>query len=216
MQPIDNQPIAATFFGEGKWLSDFITPEAIDVKELHSHIIGDSSATSEDTIAGLRRWVASQIQYKRFIKGRIWIEGKVSTQDDLWNLPSVTSRVGVGNCANKSFLLASLIRQELLPNQVYCVLGNLYNGKPGGHAWIQVRLHGADYIVESTREAVPDFVPVTAAERYEAVHLFNDKEIYSIEGKTVMEPYTACYSTWLEDYLSWSYIESKRGQSRVY
>lgn len=209
MQTIDNQPIAATFFGEGKWLTDFITPEAIDVQELHYHTtLGKGSL--EDKIAALHQWVGQEVKYKRFIKGRLWVEGKMSYQNDLWNPPSITARVKVGNCANKSFLLASLIRQELSPNQVYCVLGNLYNGKAGGHAWVQVRLHGADYIVESTRPDVPTFVPVTAATRYEAVHLFNDEETYAIEGRTVMEPFTACFSTWLSDYLDWAYIEGRK------
>ena len=211
MLAIDDQPISATFFGEGRWLSDFITPDAIDVQELHKQLTWNSG-TLDDRMVVLQQWVASQVQYKRFIRGRLIIEGKVSTQDDLWNLPSVTARIKVGNCANKSFLLASLLRQELSANQIHCVLGNLYNGKPGGHAWVQVKLHGADYIVDATRADTPIFVPVTAAERYEAVHLFNDQETYAIEGRTVMIPFTACYSEWLSDYLNWTYIESQRGR----
>jgi len=209
MQPIDDQPIAATFFGEDKWLTDFVTPDAIDVQELHSQLTKNIN-TLEERIAALHQWVASQVKYRKFVRGKLTIEGHSSFQDDLWNTPSITSRVKVGNCANKSFLLTSLIRQELSPNEVKCVLGNLYNGKAGGHAWVQVRLHGADYIVEPTHPDVPIFVPVTAAQRYEAVHLFNDQEIYAIEGKTVMEPFTACFSTWLSDYLDWAYIERRK------
>ena len=100
-------------------------------------------------------------------------------------MPSVTARIKVGNCANKSFLLTSLLRQELPPAQVYCVLGNLYNGKAGGHAWVQTRVHGTEYLVESTRADASVFVPASCAERYEAVHLFNDQEAYAIEGRTV-------------------------------
>ena len=202
---MDNQPIDATFFGEGRWLTDFITPNAIDIKKLHKDLTQGISAT-EDRIAALHNWVASKVRYTRFVKGKIWIEGKSSVQDDLWNMPSITARVKVGNCANKAFLMTSLLRNDLSSSQVHCVLGNLYNGKAGGHAWCQVTIGGIDYIVESTKADVPALVLASSAERYEAVHLFNDEAAYAIEGKTVMEPMTSCYSTWLSDYLNWAYI----------
>jgi len=207
--PIDNQPISATFFGEGRWLTDFVTPHAIDVKELYKGLTEDID-TIEEKVAAVHGWVSSKIKYKRFIQGKLSIEGKTSTQEDLWSLPSITARVGVGNCANKAFLLASLLRNELSPNQVHCVLGNLYNGKPGGHAWVQVNLGGQEYIVESTQPDVQSLIPAYSVDRYEAVHLFNDEGAYAIEGRTVMEPFTACFSTWLRDYLDWGYIEGRK------
>jgi len=203
---IDDQPISATFFGEGRWLTDFITPEAIDIKELHKNLTQGITGL-EDRIAALHSWVASQVRYTKFVKGRLSIEGKSSVQEDLWNMPSITARVKVGNCANKAFLMASLLRQDMSSSQVHCVLGNLYNGKAGGHAWVQAKLGGIDYIIEATRADVSPLVLASNADRYEAVHLFNDETSYAIEGKTVMEPMTACYSTWLSDYLNWSYIE---------
>jgi len=116
----------------------------------------------------------------------------------------------VHNCANKSFLLASLLRCEFPPQDVHCILGNLYNGKPGGHAWPQIKLNGVEYIMESTRPDVPPLVLASAADRYEEVHQFNDITVYSVEGKTVMEPFAACYSTWLVDYLDFAYIEGRK------
>lgn len=206
---IDDQPIDATFFGEGRWLTDFITPNAIDIRQLHKDLT-QGITTIDDRIAALHNWVASKIKYKRFIKGKIWVEGKSSVQDDLWNMPSITARVKVANCANKAFLLTSLLRQDLPSSQVHCVLGNLHNGSPGGHAWVQVKFGGLDYIVEATKADVPALVPAPAADRYEAVHLFNDETAYAIEGRTVMVPLTECYSTWLSDYLNWSYIEGRK------
>lgn len=64
--------------------------------------------------------------------------------------------------------------------------------------------------MESTTPAVPPMVPVSAAERYEAVHYFNDKIVLAVFGKTQLEPYTECFSTWLSDYLNWAYIESQK------
>ena len=212
MQPatlINDQPISATFFGEGKWLTDFITPNALEVQELHKSLTQNMDSL-ENKLAVLREWVSSQVTYKRFIRGKIWVEGKTSVQDDLWNLPSVTSRIRVGNCANMSFLLASLARNEMPSSKVYCVLGNLYNGKPGGHAWVQAQFNGNDYIMEATRPDVPPFIPASIADRYEAVHLFNDERTYAIEGRTIMEPMTECYSTWLKDYLDWAYVEGRK------
>lgn len=205
---IDNQPISATFFGEGKWLTEFITPENIDVQALY-HELTHGLVSIEDKIAACHAYVASEIKYKRLINGTLNIEGRVSRQNDLWSDPSTTIAIGIGNCANKSFLLTSLLRQELSADQVYCILGNLYNGKPGGHAWSQVNINGG-YIVESTRADVPVLVPVECAERYEAVHYFNDEEIYYIEGRTMLEPFTACFSTWLSDYLDWAYIHGRK------
>lgn len=205
---IDDQPIDATFFGEGRWLTDFITPNALDIKQIHKDLT-QGVTTSEDKITALHNWVASKIRYTRFVKGKIWIEGKSSVQDDLWNMPSITARVKVGNCANKAFLMTSLLRNDLSSSQVHCVLGNLQNGKPGGHAWVQVTLGGIDYVVETTKADVPALVLASSADRYEAVHLFNDETAYAIEGKTVMEPMTECYSTWLSDYLNWAYIRGE-------
>jgi len=209
---IDDQPIAATFFSEGKWLTDFITPDAIDVKKLYESLTANLTSI-EQKITDCWQWVASKVRYVELVPGKLWIAGKSSVQDDLWNDPSVTARVRVGNCANKSFLLTSLLRNTLPPEQVHCVLGNLYNGHAGGHSWVNVQLDGVDYIVESTREDLPVLVPAEVATRYEAVHLFNDQEVLAIKGRTQLEPFTKCYSTWLVDYLDWAYIEGRKNGS---
>lgn len=206
---IDDQPISATFFDEGKWLSEFITPDALEVKKLYKELT-DGVISIENKISVCHGWVANQIRYRQFVAGKLIIEGHVSGQNDLWNSPSITRRVGVGNCANKSFLLTSLLRNDLGPNEVYTVLGNLHNGKPGGHAWTQVILGDRTYICDATNANTPPLVLRGIADRYEPVHYFNDKVAYAVEGKTVLEPFTACYSTWLKDYLDWAYIEGKK------
>ena len=205
--PMDDQPISSRFFGEGKWLSEFITPTSFEVSTLHQKLT-DNLSTLEDRITACWQWVASQIRYKRYISGTLRVENRVERRNDLWCDPSLTIRTKVGNCANKAFLLTSLLRRELPQDQVFCVLGNLENnGDTGGHAWCEVNLGGRDFIMESTRPDVPPLVPTQIATRYQPVHLFNDKQAYYIEGTTVMEPFTAAYSTWLRDYLDWAYIE---------
>jgi hypothetical protein len=207
---VDNQPIAASFFGEGQWLTDFITPNALDVQSLYQQLTEGISG-SQERIITCWQWVASQVKYVKFVKGYLWVNGRSSVQKDYWSPPSLTLQTLVGNCAVKSFLLCSLLRNELPPDQVYCTLGNLYNGKTGGHAWVTLNLDGEEYVMESTTPTAPPLVPISAANRYEPVHYFNDQVVQVVEGKSQILPYTLCYSTWLADYLKWAYIERERG-----
>lgn len=207
---VDNQPIAATFFGEGQWLTDFITPDALDIQTLYQQLTSGISG-SEERIIACWKWVASQVKYVKFVKGYLWVNGRSSVQKDYWQPPSLSIETRVGNCATKSFLLCSLLRNELSPDQVYCTLGNLYNGKVGGHAWVTLNLNGEEYVMESTMPTAPPLVPISMATRYEPVHFFNDKIVEAVSGKTQILPYTLCFSTWLSDYLDWVYIEAQRG-----
>lgn len=204
--PINDQPIAAGFFGEGRWLTDFITPEASDITGLYNQLTS-GLITVEEKATACWEWVANQVKYVRFVKGKIWVNGKWSVQNDLWTYPSMTVQTRVGNCAVKSFLLASLLRNGLESDEVYCTLGNLYNGKPGGHAWVSLKRPEGDYIMESTVSNIPAMVPAAAADRYEPVHHFNDVEVLAVEGRTQLMPMSAFYSTWLSEYLNWAYIE---------
>jgi hypothetical protein len=205
---INDQPIAASFFGEGRWLTDFITPDEPDVRELYSSVTR-GLADPVDRIIALRNWVANRVRYVQFVRGHLWINGKSAIQNDLWTSPSLTIQTKVGNCAVKSFLLTSLLRNELPADRVYCTMGNLYNGKPGGHAWVTVK-NGDEQIMETTVPSAPAMVPAAVATRYESVHYFNDKEVYAVPGRTQLVPMAAVYSTWLERYLKWAYIEAHR------
>lgn len=207
--PVDDQPIDATFFGEVRQLTDWITPNALEVQTLYKRLT-ENIADTKDKVIACWKWVATQVKYVKFVKGKIWIDGKVSVQDDLWQDPSTIIHTRVGNCANSAMLLTSLIRNELSPGQVYCVLGNLYSEQPGGHAWVRVSLDGEDYIMEATTAKAPPLVEERAATRYEAVHYFNDKEVLAVLGKTQLVPYAVAYSDWLAKYLHWVYIDTQR------
>lgn len=204
--PMDNQPISATFFNEGMWLTDFITPNALEIQKLYDKLTANMNDITE-IVAACHHWVASQVRYVKFVRGKIWVEGMVSEQPDLWNLPSVTSRIKIGNCSNKALLLTSLLRNSMLQDEVHCVLGNLYNGKAGGHAWVECNIDGVSYVVETTQPGAPPLISCVQATRYEPVHYFNDQELFMVPGKTVMMPMTACYSQWLKEYLDWAYIK---------
>jgi hypothetical protein len=202
---IDDQPISATFFGEGRWLSDFVTPDEPDILTLW-HEISRGISSQQDRIVAAWDWVANQVKYKPFIAARISVEGVTSVQEDFWQSPAMCSKTHVGNCANKAFLLASLLRNEFTADQVHVVLGNLYNGHASGHAWVEVQVGGDSYIVESTRNDVPLSI-ASLTDRYEPVHYFNDQVVLAVPGRTVLTPFSACYSSWLKDYLDMAYIQ---------
>ena len=207
---IDDQPIAATFFGEGKWLTDFVTPHALEVEELHQDLT-EGVTGLEERLAALHRWVGDEVRYVQFVQAKIWVGGKSSTQSDYWQNPSMVARTRVGNCSNKAFLLASLVRNELPPEQVHVILGNLHQPPgPGGHAWVQCTLNGEEYIMESTRGDMKPLVVAKVADIYEDVVHFNDKEVSAIEDRTLLTPFAAVYADWLRDYLDWAFIEGRK------
>lgn len=188
--PMDDQPISSRFFGESKWLSEFITPDNLEVTVLYNNLT-DGMTTDREIAIACWEWVAHNVRYKPFIKGTLIIEGKRQTQFDLWCDPSLTICTRIGNCANKAFLLASLLRRNFSENRVYCVLGNLINGSgSGGHAWVQLTLDGQEYIMETTRNDIPALIEASSTKRYQCVHFFNDKEMYFVPGTTVMEPFS--------------------------
>ena len=206
--PVDDQPISANFFGDGRWLSNWVTPEALEVGRLYDQVT-HGLANVDDRVYACWEWVANT-KYKSFICAHINVEGVTSKQEDYWQDPTMMIHTKVGNCANKAFLLTSLLRKEFEAGDCFCVLGNLYNGKPGGHAWTQIRLNGEVYVVESTRPDLQPLVKASIAVRYEPVHFFNDKLAFVETDKTALEPFARCYSTWLVGYLDWAYIEGRK------
>ena len=207
--PIDDQPISATHFGEGKWLTEFITPNNMEVMTLYESLT-KGLATLDQKIAACQKWVSEEVRYVEFVRSELKIEGKTSVNTDTWLSPSIIKNIKVGNCANKSFLLASLLRNAMSAEDVHCVLGNLHNGAVGGHAWVEVVVNEEVYVSETTMPGLHPMIPLNIATRYEPVHYFNDIEAYAIEGRTIMEPFSSYDSTWLKDYLDWAYIKGVR------
>jgi len=207
---IDDQPIAATFFGEGKWLTDFVTPDALEVQKLHKSLT-ENIDNLEDKLVACWEWVANQVKYVSFVKAKMWVNGKSAVQNDYWATPSLTIRTKVGNCAVKSFLLASLIRQDLPSEQVNVVLGNLHQPpSAGGHAWLELNFNSHPVIMESTRGDMQPMVATQVANIYEPVVYFNDETVSALENKTLLTPFAAVYADWLRDYLDFAYIEGRK------
>ena len=97
---MDNQPISAGFFHEGRWLTDFITPDELEVTNLYNTIT--KGLTGDDRLIACWHWVANQVEYHPNIKATIQVMGKRSTQNDYWMLADLTIKTKVGNCAVKA------------------------------------------------------------------------------------------------------------------
>jgi hypothetical protein len=208
---VNDQAIASSFFKTGRYLTSYITPDNLDVKALFKRITNDEMTDGEKLLT-CWRWVAQQVRYRKFIRGRLEIEGRVSFQHDLWQDPNLVIHTRVGNCANKAFLLASLARNVLSAGDVRCVLGNIYQGNrpPGGHAWVEVDMPSNTYIMESTSEVMQPMVVAKAAEIYEPVVYFNDETVSVVEERTLLQPFAQVYISWLKDYLDMAYIRGEK------
>ncbi|MDD5060775.1 MAG: transglutaminase domain-containing protein [Candidatus Marinimicrobia bacterium] len=203
---IDDQPISSTFFGQGKWLTEFVTPDNGDIQRICKQIYKEDDP-KEVKARACWYWVAHNVRYVPFVKATLTVEGKTSRQIDYWAEPSLTLHTRVANCANKAFLLASLLRNFEGEDQVKCVLGNLYqNNTKGGHAWVEILGADGSYIMESTRDDVPPFIPAEGLAMYEPVIYFNDKGVSAVPDRTLLVPFSAVYADWLSDYLNKSVI----------
>ena len=88
------------------------------------------------------------------------------------------------NCANRSFLLASLLKNELpVLGQVYCVMGNLSNNSAGSHAWVQAQIDGKLYILEATiTDKARAIIPVACLDIYRGEVYFDEDTVYTNDG----------------------------------
>lgn len=201
----DNQPIDSRY-GESTWLTDFIQPRNPDIQLLSKKLTAGLD-TSSKKVAALWSYV-SQYPYVETVKTiRIAGDGQI-TQDDTWLYPAETLRVKKSNCANRSFLLASLVK-NILPNpgDVYCVMGKIKLDGIGAHAWVRTNVDGVPFILETTQ---PDInralIPVAKATAYQEALAFDEKEVYTV-GENVSPAmvlnsrFGVCALEFLKDYI---------------
>ena len=205
--PQDNQPIggdnshSATAFGEVYKLTDYITPDNLDIQNKYDQLTSGLSSIEDKIITCLK--YTANFPYVRFVKVVSNVAGRIRARSDVWLSPAQAMHAPKLNCANRSFLLASLLRQELPPEQVWTVFGNLNNDHQDGHAWLMVKLH-RDYVLETTNPSVKaKLIPLEATPIYEDVIYFNDIGVKAIPDRAVREPFSACFNCipWLGDYI---------------
>jgi len=191
-QPIGGEHGSATLFGESKWLVEWITPNDLSVQEKYEQLTSGLSSL-EDKIMACLRYVCD-FPYTRFVKVETRVDGRRFVQNDAWLPPAQAMQTPKINCANRTFLLASLLRQEMPPEDVWVVMGNLNVDGQDGHAWPMAKLYGQQYMLEPTNARVKArLIPIDLASMYEDVLYFNDLEVRAIPERKVREPFTACY-----------------------
>jgi hypothetical protein len=201
-RPADNQAVSARFGGEAIWLTDLITPDNPEVMLLFKKLT-EGLNTTEDKVIACWRYVAA-IPYRETIRARLTVQGKSYCESDTWLYPGEMIRLSpVGNCSNKSFLLTSLLRNELPESSVRCALGHISLDGIGAHAWVTLMLSGQDYILESTVSQMEKaLLPLERADAYSPVILFNDQGVYVVsEGDILNEHFGFCAIEWLHEYV---------------
>lgn len=202
----DNQPIISRPLHDSVWLTSLITPDNPDVMLKYQELTRGLEST-EDRITALWRYVAN-LPYRETVRARITVNGRTVGQQDTWLFPSETIQVRVSNCANRSFLLTSLLKNELpVDSNIYCMLGHLNIDGIGAHAWSMLNISGIDYILETTQPRLERaFIPVSLAGAYDAVVAFDEKTVYTVDSGSNIEEilnaqFRICAIPFLEQYL---------------
>jgi len=202
----DDQPIISRPFHDSVWLTSFITPQNPDVLLKYQELI-EGIQNSRDRVIALWQYVAN-MRYQPTVSARVSLNGNVIAEPDTWLFPSETMQVNVANCANRSFLLASLLKNELtLPDQVYCSLGYLNLDGVGAHAWVIADISGEEYILETTQPRLESaFVPASVALAYDQVIAFDEKSVYTVGVESniasiLNASFGLCAIEFLRDYL---------------
>ena len=196
----DNQAVASRF-SEAVWLTDYITPDNPDVMMLYQRLIGDIVPLEERVIA-LWRYVAN-ISYRGVVAAKLTIGGKSYVQHDTWLYPAETICLSpVANCVNKSFLLTSLLRNELPAQSVHCIMGHVSIDGIEAHAWVSASVSGREYLLETTQPSLLDpLIPAGQVEAYSPSLRFNDQEVESIEEFSLNEHFGFCAIPFLKNYI---------------
>jgi len=202
--PCDDQPIgdpyAATLFHESRYLTSWVTPDSLEIQWKYSELT-HGIAEQRDRIAALWNYVKA-IPYTQSVTTTVSVDSKTFVQKDAWLDPAQAIKVGHLNCFNKSVLLASLLRQEFSPQQVYVWLGNVQANGVDGHATAYLKLDD-HYVLETTNPHVKSpFLKARDMDIYETVIFMNDKSVRYVPDTKLREPLGVCCVRWLEQYLN--------------
>jgi len=198
----DDQPIQASMMGDTGLLTSWVDPDSIDVQNKYDQLTSTIYAIEDKVLACLS--YVSDFPYIRFVPSNTIVAGRRFVQKDTWLKPAQVMRSPKLNCANRAFLLASLLRQELPDDQVWVVFGNINEPGQDGHAWVYLDWD-TEYVLEATNPSVRDkYVPLRFTEVYEDVVYFNDKEVKSVTSRAIREPFSGCWNCipWLGNYVS--------------
>lgn len=205
MLKADNQPID-TRFGDAAWITDFITPRNPDVI-LKYQELSQGLTDPSDIAISLWHYISHQ-PYVPLVAARLQAGGKTFRQKDTWFYPAESLQLGIGNCANKTFVLASMLKNQFRsPGEVYAVVGNIKLDGIGSHAWVEINRGGRSYIMETTQPNINSaLIPTDLADAYVPKVYFDEKNVYTtgenVDVKQVFEAhFGVCALPFLKDYL---------------
>ncbi len=106
--------------------------------------------------------------------------GGSNGEKDTWQRPSETYSFRNGDCEDSSLMLADWLIARGFDARV--AIGQAL--AQGGHAWVVVRLHDKQYLLETTMNEVPQMPPepVVAKGRYQPQFLFDRRNLYFPSG----------------------------------
>jgi hypothetical protein len=202
LQVADNQAVSVRPGGAAIWLTDIITPNNPDVMLLYNKLTDGLNSQIEKVIACWR--YVSAIPYRETVSTRFTIQGKSYSESDTWLYPGEVIRLApVANCANKSFLMASLLLNEMPESSVKCALGHITLDGIGAHAWVTAELNSRNYIIETTtNQQDRAFMPIEKADAYDPIIVFNNKGVQAISNSDILNEHLGfCAVEWLRDYV---------------
>jgi len=96
--------------------------------------------------------------------------------NDFWQFPSETVSLGMGDCEDMSFLLCSILRHRLGPDEAYVTLGTFQGF---GHAWVTID-GPMPLLLETTLDDIPR-ESLYEDGPYRPVLRFNDQNVVEID-----------------------------------
>ena len=180
------------FAGERYRITDWITPDALEVKDLFDEL---ELSSPYDTLIACWQWINDNVSYPTDRLGRMVDRQELTSfgslryvnYEDFWFFPSeliararLSGRNGrktLGDCDDVALCLVSLMRNKLSAVDIYCAMGDYFNGQAAGHAWVKCRLNGVWHIVDPTSEVGTPF----NWDQYDEFVLFNDREVNELK-----------------------------------
>jgi hypothetical protein len=202
----DNQPVDTRAGHDAVWITDFITPNNPDVI-LKYRALTQGQTDPNDIAYSLWHYISHQ-PYVPLVSSKLSAAGRTFHQKDTWFYPAESIQLGIGNCANKSFVLASLLKNYWkAPGQVYCVVGNIKLDGIGSHAWVELNSGRGSYILETTQPNISHaIIPKNVVDAYEGMVYFDDESVYTtgdrVSVKNVLSShFGVCAVPFLKTYL---------------
>jgi len=180
------------FAGETYHITDWITPYALEVQCLFDQLKSDDP---KQTLINCWQWLNDNVSYPTNCLGAAVDRQELISfgtlhyinSTDFWQFASETiararlarkyGRKTLGDCEDMAVIMVSLMRNQLSPQDVYCVMGGYFNSQAAGHAWVKCRLDGEWHIIDPTIKVGK---PVDMS-RYDEYILFNDVEIHELK-----------------------------------